>query len=198
MVPIARFRALAPGSKSVLRPSWTEGKSRSDSGAVASPPPGGPLLKASRKQGFSVVSVPFSRLSSARLRSRRKQHSSVGEAASAAAPAHQTNIWKAADHRGDAEKFRRRRPGSGASNSSHRVFRLDTDPAFIALANVADETDLKARGAVNSAKANPAFLLTANNLATPITLVSHGSCAQWYEFHGGRFRSFDLCGEGLY
>jgi hypothetical protein len=89
-------------------------------------------------------------------------------------------------------------PGSGASNYSHRVFRLDTDPAFIALANVADQTDLKARGAVNSAKANPAFLLTANNLAAPITLVSHGSRAQWCEFNGGRFRSFDLCGEGLY
>ena len=140
-------------------------------------PSGRPLLRPARKHGFSVVSVPFSRLSSARLRSRREQRTSVGEAASAAAPAPQTNTWKAADHRGDAEKNSVTGPGSGASNYSHRVFRLDTDPAFVALANVADETDLKARGAVNSAKANPAFVLTANNLAAPITLVSHGSCA---------------------
>ena len=42
-----------------------------------------PRRRAARKQGFSVVSVPFSRLSSTRLRSRRKPQSSVGEAASA-------------------------------------------------------------------------------------------------------------------
>jgi hypothetical protein len=193
VVPIARFRALAPGSRSILRPSW-KASHEVTAGRCLPAPPGRPLLRAARKQGFSVVSLAFSRLSSARLRSRRKQHSSVGEAASGSPNKH----WKAADHRGDAEKFWRRRHGSGASNSSHRVFRLDTDPPFIALANVADETDLKARGAVNSAKANPAFLLTANNLAAPMTLVSHGSCAQWYEFNGGRFRSFDLCGEGLH
>ena len=64
------------------------------------------------------------------------------------------------------------RSGTSAPLACPGVFRLNADPAFVAIAHVAGDRAGKAGGAVDGSKANPILLPGVDNLATPIAFVA--------------------------
>jgi hypothetical protein len=90
-------------------------------------------------------------------------------------------------------------PSSGGtparSSVPSNVFRLNADLALVAIANLASDGVIEARGAHNCLEAKPTLLLALYNLTTPIAFVADGPHAQRYKFDGRRLRPFDFCGE---